>query len=400
MIVRMLRALAFVVVAAVAVDARAQTFTAPAALGADREEAARQVTLPSLSAMRPAAQVTATRDRAQPDTSAAELMVAATTPAADVDAGHASWLSAALGRAVRTARRHPRAFEEQLDLAAAYPDVPLPENNIGEAIQVAAVVNDRALFEEFLNAANPDDRPQLERRKQELLAEVAAAQADDRVSARVFADGTIRGTAEGKKAAEGVGTGSLAVALQRGRQLWYAAITVASTEDTLSENFGPALLAPGSGKALSSGLLSVVYMDRFGQGWDLHPYISTSRHLWSVNDTARTATVLGLGLLLRRGVGTQQVGGKDVSLALEIGPTARFLGGDVLDLSESARDEGIGTSNTAFFGVESGATLSVGDLVGSVQLYYLPGQDEDRVLGLSNLQLVAGFSVKGELFRP
>jgi hypothetical protein len=335
-----------------------------------------------------------------PDTSTAELLVATSAPAVQIESEHVILLNAALARAIRTVRRNPRAFEEQLDLTAAYPSVPLPENNIGEAVEVAALVNDQTIFEEFVRAAGADQRTELERRRKELLTEISSVQADDRVTARVFADGTIRGTAEGKQAGEGVGTGALAVALNFRQQLWYASVTVASTEDTLSGNFGAALLAPGSGKALSSGLLSVNYMNALGRGWGLHPYVSTSRHLWLVEDTARSTTVLGMALLAHREVGSQQVGGNQVSLSVEIGPTARFLGGDILDLSESTRDEGIGTSKTAFLGIESGGTLRVGDLVGSVQLYYLFGGDEDRVLGLSNLQLVAGFSVKGELFKP
>lgn len=381
-----------------ATDAQAQTFMAPAALGARSEEAATRVSLPPLSEIQ--RRNVEAGAQARPGVTAVDMAIKARDTPARIDAADATWLSDALGRANRTARRHPRAFQAQLDLTAAYPRLEVPETDVGEAVLVAALVNDRTRFERFLQTADPADRTQLERRKNELLSRVAAAQTDRRVTARVFADGTIRGTAEGKEASEGVGTGALAISLDHGDKLWYAAVTVASTEDTLSDNFGTALLAPGSGKALSSGLISVLYHDFMATGFGLHPYLSTSSHLWSINDTTRSATVLGFGVLFRRDLGTQEVGGKDVSLAAEIGPTSRFLGGDVLDLSESARDKEIGTSNTVFLGLESGATLSVGDLVGSVQLYYLFGNQEDRVLGLSNLQLVAGFSIKGELFRP
>lgn len=398
MLNRILLGGALVLASLLAVDARAQTFVAPAVF--EEASEAREPQLPSLSLIRTGSAREAADDSATPDTSTAELVMAASAPAPQVAAGHASLLTSSLRRAIRTLRRNPGEFEEQLDLTSAHPTVPIPETAVGEAVRVASIVADETAFAAVLTAASSEDRQELVRLRNDLLARIAALQSDDRVRARVFADGTIRGTAEGKQATQGVGTGSLAVMLQHRHQLWYAALTVASTEDTLTANFGPALLAPGSGKALSSGLLSVHYMDLLGRGWNLHPYVSTSRHLWSVKDTARSATVLGLGMLLHRELGTEQVGGKQVSLAVELGPTSRFLGGDVLDLDETTRDTGIGTSNTAFFGIESGATLSVGDLVGSVQLYYLFGDDEDRVLGLSNLQLVAGFSVKGELFRP
>jgi hypothetical protein len=402
MIVRTYAVLATAFAIVVTAEANGQTFIAPAALGSSAEgRAERVVTLPTVLGVRQAAQAQVAADTAAPGRiSAASVVVESTDASARIDAADASWLSAALARATRTARRRPRAFQEQLDLAVAYPNLGVPETDVGEAVLVAVLANDQTRFERVLQAANPEERLQLERRKNELLSRVAAAQSEQRTVARVFADGTIRGTAEGKESPEGVGTGALAIALDHGDKLWYAALTVASTEDTLSGNFGAALLAPGSGKALSSGLISVLYHDFLATGFGLHPYLSTSSHFWSINDTTRSATVLGLGVLFRRDLGTQDVGGKNVSLAAEIGPTSRFLGGDVLDLSESARDEKIGTSNTAFFGLESGATLSVGDLVGSIQLYYLFGKDEDRVLGLSNLQLVAGFSVKGELFRP
>jgi hypothetical protein len=298
MIARMYAVLALALATAVASDTNAQTFVAPAALGADKEQAVERVSLPPLSALRAPSQVTGQEVQQQALSAAGVAIEARDTPAR-VDATDAEWLSAALARANRTARRHPRSFREQLDLAVAYPSLGIPETDVGEAVVVAAIANDRARFERFLQAADPAERPQLERRKNELLSRVAAAQSDQRLVARVFADGTIRGTAEGKESAQGVGTGALAISLDHGDRLWYAAVTVASTEDTLSNNFGAALLAPGAGKALSSGLISVIYDDFVASGFGLHPYLSTSSHLWSINDTTRSATVLGFGVLFR-----------------------------------------------------------------------------------------------------
>lgn len=400
MIGRMVRVVAFVIAAAVATAAHAQTFVAPAAVGVDREEVMQRLTLPSLVTMRQAFADITTAQAEQADLSADKLVVQASDARAEIDAADASWLSQGLKRANRTVIRERSRFREQLDLAAVNPNLLDPETPVGEAVLLAALANDSATFARFVGAADPEERPLLVRRKDALLSRVAAAQADRTVTARVFADGTIRGTAEGTEAPEGVGTGALAVSLDHGNRLWYASLTIASTEDTLTDNFGAALLAPGAGKALASGLISVMYHDVLASGLAVHPYLSSARHLWSVKDTTRSATVLGFGILFRRDLGTQRVGGKDVSLAAEIGPTSRFLGGDILSLSDTSRVDGIGTDETAFFGVEGGATLSVGDLVGSVQLYYMFGDNDDRVLGLSNLQLVAGFSVKGELFRP
>lgn len=303
-----------------------------------------------------------------------------------------------LRAAVRTARRHPEEFRDLLEMQAAYPSMDLTDSPVSQAVEWAIVASDVGAFGKVLGTiASNDERREANQLREQLLERAAdVTRQDTGISTQVFADGSIRGTAEGKSG-ESVGTGALAVAMRNGKALWYASLTVASTEDTLTNGFGPALLAPGSGKALSSGLLSVLFADALGRGWGVMPYVSTSRHLWSLADTVRSATVMGTGLLLHREV-VERVQTRDVSIALQIGPTLRWLGGDVSGLRDKTRQDVLGTDRTLFVGLEAGSSITVGDLVGALHLYYITGDDDNRVLGLSNLQMVAGFSVKGKLF--
>lgn len=316
------------------------------------------------------------------------------------DADRGAVLIGQMEVALRGARRNREGFRELLEMKAAYPSMELSETPVGMAVEWSLIAADDDEFTSVIETMkDDDDRRRAHRLREALLAEVAdAASEEPGTRTTVFADGSIRGTGESEGNAEAVGTGALAVAVQNGRTIWYASVNIASTEDTVDGGFGPALLAPGSGKALSSGLVSLLAQDVFARGWGLQPYISTSRHLWSVEDTARSATVLGAGLLLHREVAVDRVENENVSVTLQIGPTLRWLGGDIMGLADTTRQAGIGTDRAVFGGVEAGASITVGDLVGALHLYYM-GEDEDqRVLGLSGLQMVAGFSVKGRLF--
>lgn len=176
-------------------------------------------------------------------------------------------------------------------------------------------------------------------------------------------------------------------------------MTIASTTDTVGSGFGAALLSPGSGRALAFGLIDLHVPAQFRQ-IGLHGYTTASRSRWRLSETTVIdATILGGGLLGYHQIAERSVGNSTISLVVEAGPMVRWLAGDIRSIGDPDRENAIGSADSFFGGLETGATLSIGELVGAVQLYHVwPTDRDDLVSGLSGLQLVAGFSVKGRLF--
>src|SRR5438445_8538079 len=77
-------------------------------------------------------------------------------------------------------------------------------------------------------------------------ANKGAAQKDS-TKVSIFADGNIQGVATGASHQSTVATGSLGIALTKGRFSWSALVAVASTVDTLKGQVGTILLNPAAG---------------------------------------------------------------------------------------------------------------------------------------------------------
>lgn len=312
------------------------------------------------------------------------------------DEGNAIAALAAFAQANAVARDSAADFLRVLNAATRAPELVVPgAGEVKMAVRVALIAASNDQFEALLSLIPPAFKQALRQERAFLLAAIDGLTTSD---AAVFADGSIRGNAKGENGS-GVGTGSLAVAIRRGRLHWYTAVAVASTADTVTDGFGSVLLSPGGGRALSSGVVDVHVGEVFG-AWGLHSYASVAHSLWAVDDTARSVTILGVGALLNKQIGAGAIAGSIVSVSGDIGLSFRVMDGDVLKVPDDIRLRDIGTKERFFWGLEAGATIQVGQLVGGIQLYHMwPKNQADRVAGISGLQLVAGFSVKGELFR-
>jgi hypothetical protein len=300
---------------------------------------------------------------------------------------------------VAAAEAEPEAFKALLREHLRHPDRPLPNTPLGNAVRAAEVAADDQAFTgaraQMAGArhANVDAERQTLR---ELYNEVAAEQ-DDRPAVYVTADGNFRGTASGGGEGAPVGTGSLALTAITRFANMKAGLAIASTQDTVRDGFGTALLAPANGKALTSGLFDARLL-----AFPLHLYASASRALWQVRDTpdvrASSTTVIGFGALLYHNFADAKVQDTNLVLSGEAGVAARFMGGDIMAVDDSIRRRVLSTTSAAFIGPEVGMQITVGKMAGALQLYYMPHKRDERVPGFSGLQLVAGIGVSGDLF--
>lgn len=305
-------------------------------------------------------------------------------------------------KASEAARAEPEAFRALLREHLRHPDRSLPDTELGRAVRAAEVATSDAAYSSVrARAANDQKRGEFDTERLRLRAayEEVAAEEEEEGGTKVFvtADGNFRGVTNGGGEGAPVGTGSLSLTAVTGFANLKAGIAIASTQDTVRDDFGTAMLAPASGRALTSGLL-----DARLNYLPVHLYFTASRSLWQVQDTpsviTSATTVLGMGALLYGELAAAKVQETDLRLSIEGGVALRFLGGDFMALDSTTRRSVLSTSRSAFIGPEVGMQITVGKMAGALQLYYMPHNDHDRVPGFSGLQLVAGIGVSGELF--
>lgn len=218
--------------------------------------------------------------------------------------------------------------------------------------------------------------------------------------AEVALDGNIRGLAASKTENSSAATGSFGIRIVKEDAVVAGQVNVASTVDTLIQGFAATILSPGTGGALSAGLVDVQLRTRSRYGW--HLYGSVSKGIWHdtttvspPTPTTASVTVVGLGLLVHRDIVTDHGTTNRVAFSVEAGPTMRVIGGDIANHKALRRALLNGSTKTSYFGGEAGFQLGFNSVTGGFQLYYLFGR---RVDGLTQLQATAGLSLHGTVF--
>jgi hypothetical protein len=219
----------------------------------------------------------------------------------------------------------------------------------------------------------------------------------DSIHVRVFADGAVRAAIAGEGGP--TSAGSIGVSIASQRNLFSAQISLASANDTLSSDFGVALLTPGSGGTLAAGLIDFRRREVVG-AFGLHTYASASSSRWFTQDPAAPRTsigiaVAGFGLSLYHEVINQPIGDDNsVAVLLDGGLAYRGLFGDIARATNNpVKLRTLGTTTEHFFGFEIGMTIQVNDVRAGLGFLFF---DTDAV-GLGDGQLVAGFALQGAL---
>lgn len=365
--------------------AMAQTVVAPAVMATERE-----VRRP------PPAELAASRDETK-------------TIIDEIDSNHvAAWTKAA-----RIAR-DDSAFAERVELASSFPKM-LPQtartDTTSAAVFMAYLASDEERYDEYLDSLSTNiDQASIRADARALATRLDETQQELGMPTEVvvFASGDVRGVATGDSEGGTGSTGYLGVSITKRTTVWNAQIVVASTVDTTTTSFGGALLRPGTGSSLSSGLIDLKI--RSGtSGWLWHLYGSATESTWLAeagtpadssgnqtvpDSTAKSAVSLGLGALFGRQLINSSVGGNAIGLRLEAGLSLRHLSGD------AGRDKAFRTlllekDKQFFWGAELGMEISFGSVVAAVQYYVYSGS----VDGLTGGQLVAAIGLQGQLFR-
>ena len=198
-------------------------------------------------------------------------------------------------------------------------------------------------------------------------------------------------------------------------------INIAAKQDTVRDGFGASLLTPGSGKALTAGL--VEWRRSFGSFFGcegraklprvvreilrddrlkVRAYGTVSSSIWSLpaagSEPAAAVSVvpIGFGLGLGYTLISEAFDEKPVAAGIVFGFSRRLVHGDIAGESHDLQRQAIlGTSKESFSGYETGLELQFAQVSGGVTFYSFPRAA--TVPGFSRGQVVAGFSIRSNV---
>ncbi len=239
----------------------------------------------------------------------------------------------------------------------------------------------------------------------------------------LYADGTLQSLASEPGNESGIANGSLGIIVKRGKVVWGASISVASTVDTVDSNFGNVVLNAGSGKGLASGLIDHYrYVDNspfkwlfkiFDRSFDqqgagyYHFYVSTSSSLWrsqNNNGLVRNANVLGSGVLYGIDI-VDSPEPNSIGFGVEAGFSYRGILGDihndvVTDIEvQNLYKELFGTTRKHFPGLEGGLYIRFNKITAGIRGYYMfNNRNRELIDGITSFQIAGNISISSPVF--
>jgi len=233
----------------------------------------------------------------------------------------------------------------------------------------------------------------------EMLEETSES---DSAYVEIFADGNIQGLVQNSEnAPDAIANGTLGISVTKKNIIWVASVNIASTTDTVSSGFGNIVLNPASGKSFTSGSLEVFRKNMFNL-WDksigISGYASASSSKWSIGDTTKAASVVGLGLTLVNDIIQSTKGSNTVGLGFDVGLSYRGIYGDISN-SESIYQKAIGSTGRHFIGLEGGLEIKFNKITAGLRGYALLNNKGDNVDGITSFQITGGITITGAFYQ-
>lgn len=229
----------------------------------------------------------------------------------------------------------------------------------------------------------------------------------------LYADGSIRQTIEKKDGASPV-AGSVGLSRDDGRSVVSLQINVAASADTVRSSYGGSILTPGTGGALSSGLIDFRLRPdstrkRFGR-FGAHFYMSVASTRWatefsppdsatgdSLVSATTDAAIMGVGAQLTIEILNGELSNTPIYAAIDFGVSARQLFGDIANSEAEAqalKQRLYGSTRETFAGLELGLVIQVNNIKAGLTYYFYDGDSR----GLTDGQVVAGFGIQSNIF--
>lgn len=183
-----------------------------------------------------------------------------------------------------------------------------------------------------------------------------------------------------------------------------AKITIASSADTIMNEFGGAMLNPGTGSQSA-------YIEWSGwklenrKWWDprgifnLHFYGIISSGTWMADSISKKVTTLAWGIHTFHDFINREINSNRIIVRFNLGIAARGVLGDITGAENKRfREKVLGTDKRNFFGGEAGLTIQINSVKAFFNYLYLrPLETNDKVPGLTQGQVLAGFTIQANI---
>jgi hypothetical protein len=282
-----------------------------------------------------------------------------------------------------------------------------------------------------------DDSADVQIKMNDIHATILKLTLKDSTHFSIFASGDFLNTIQSNPSGtnNNILSGSLGVNYRPNSSLALnARVILASTQDTVVDNYGSQLLAPAKGKGFGTGIVGINWVLPGSRNktrtWALNVTAAASSQHWRLDSSkiynldtvnakmdstfTRAATIFGIDITAINAVAIKDslpIGNAKYALSFgyNAGIAERILGGDVLDplknkasilYANHAYTDRFPTTRRFFFGLEAGTAITLGPVTTEFEMYYFPNSSKDLhpILGLTGLQVVFGASINLSLF--
>jgi hypothetical protein len=188
-----------------------------------------------------------------------------------------------------------------------------------------------------------------------------------------------------------------------------AKISIASSVDTIRNDFGGAILNPVTGSQSA-------YIEWRGRilknepwcnplGWNLHFYGVMSSGIWSKDSLSRRTTTYAWGLSYFYDFINLAREDNPIIVRLDAGITERGVLGDITgDENKEFRESVFGSDKRNFFGFELGLTIQINSVKAFFSYLYLRSISptffsNEQVPGVTHGQVLAGINIRADIFQ-
>ncbi len=225
----------------------------------------------------------------------------------------------------------------------------------------------------------------------------------DSVRVIIYADGNVRGLlTEDNKSTTSL-NGAIGLRIQGARQLWDISLNLVSDIDTLESGFGAVVLNPANGRKILSGLVDYYSIEEWlGKDFGFHFYASASSSRWAFTENmeqkTKSATVAGLGALIRKDLIKTALLKRPLAGSLEFGVTGRGIFGNISNNKEYI-NLAIGSKGNLFLGLEGGMNIVYDNITFGLHGYWLfDVKHKQRIDDITSFQITGGVSISSALY--
>jgi len=238
---------------------------------------------------------------------------------------------------------------------------------------------------------------------QSLKGLFSSTNSEDSVKVTIYADGNVKALlTEDNKSATSL-NGSVGLIIESSDKIWDISMNLVSDIDTLESGFGAVILNPANGKKILSGLVDFNSKHKWwGREFGFHFYGTASSSRWSfmkgTDKITKSATVAGIGMLLRKDLIKTSLLKRSLAGSFEFGISGRGIFGNISNNKEYI-ELAIGSKGNLFLGFEGGLNINYENINFGLHGYWLFDTKEKlRIDDITSFQITGGVSIRAPFY--